>query len=113
MFAVSSLMYVMVCKRLDISHITGVVSRFLPNPDKDHWQVVKCNLRYLKDISRGCLCFGSCNHVLDDYTNACMIGDIDFIKSIVGYVMTFTGDDVFATKCAKVCYFIYYLGWVC
>ena len=34
--AIGSLMYAMVCTRLDISHVVKVVSRFLANPDKTH-----------------------------------------------------------------------------
>ena len=32
--AIGSLMYAMVCTRLDIAHAVGVVSRFLSNPRK-------------------------------------------------------------------------------
>ena len=38
---VGSLMYVMVCTRPDITHSVGVVSRFLSNPEKEHWAAVK------------------------------------------------------------------------
>ena len=38
--AVRSLMYAMVCTRPDIAHTVGVVSRFLANPGKEHWEVV-------------------------------------------------------------------------
>ena len=38
---VGSLMYTMVCTRPDIAHAVGVVSRFMVNPGKDHWEVVK------------------------------------------------------------------------
>ncbi|KAJ9687764.1 hypothetical protein PVL29_016295 [Vitis rotundifolia] len=34
--AVGSLMYAMVCTRLDIAHSVGVVSRFFSNPCKEH-----------------------------------------------------------------------------
>ena len=34
--AVDSLMYTMVCTRLDIAHSVGVVSRYLSNPGKVH-----------------------------------------------------------------------------
>ena len=37
--AVGSLMYTMVCTRLDIAHAVGLVSRFLSNPGKEHWNV--------------------------------------------------------------------------
>ena len=40
-FVVGSLMYVMVCTRPDIAHVVGVVNRFLSNPSKKHWAVVK------------------------------------------------------------------------
>ena len=44
---IESLMYVMVCIRPDISHAVGVVSRFMSNPGKAHWEAVKWILRYL------------------------------------------------------------------
>ena len=34
--AVGSIMYAMVCTRLDISHATSVVSRYMANPGKEH-----------------------------------------------------------------------------
>jgi hypothetical protein len=33
---IDSLMYVMVCTRLDIAHAVGVVSRYMSNPGKEH-----------------------------------------------------------------------------
>ena len=39
--AVDSLMYAMVCTRPDIAHAVGVVSRYMANPGKDHWEAVK------------------------------------------------------------------------
>ncbi len=44
---IGSLMYAMVCTRLDISHAVGVVSRYMSNPGKQHWEAVKWILRYL------------------------------------------------------------------
>ena len=38
---VGSLMYAMVCTRLDIAYAVGVVSRFLSNPGRQHWEAVK------------------------------------------------------------------------
>ena len=35
--AVGSLMYAMVCTRPDISHVVGIVSRYMHNPSKGHW----------------------------------------------------------------------------
>ena len=39
--AIGSLMYVMVYTWPDIAHAVGVVSRFLSNPGKVHWEGVK------------------------------------------------------------------------
>ena len=91
---VGSLMYQMVCTRPDIAHAVGVVSRFLSNPGKEHWQAVKWILRYLNGTSRVCLCFGSGQPVLDGYTDADMAGDLDSRKSTSGHMMTFAGGAV-------------------
>jgi len=39
--AIGSLMYAMVCTRPDIAHVVGVVSRFMSNPGREHWEAVK------------------------------------------------------------------------
>lgn len=44
---VDSLMYAMMCKRPDISHVVGIVSRFLSNLGRKHWNVVKWIMRYV------------------------------------------------------------------
>ena len=86
---VGSLMYAMVCTRPDITHAVGVVSRFLTNPGKEHWEAVKWILRYLRGTSKVCLCFGSGKPMLDGYTDSDMAGDVDSRKSISGFMMTF------------------------
>ena len=63
-FAVGSWMYVMVWTRPNIAHAVGVVSRFLTNHRKEHWEIVKWTLRYLRGTSRVCLFFGE--PMLDD-----------------------------------------------
>lgn len=40
---VGSLMCAMVCTRPAIAHLVGLVSRFLSNPGKQHWEAVKMN----------------------------------------------------------------------
>ena len=46
--AVGSLMYAIVCTRLDLSHAVSVVIRYMHNPGRDHWVAVKWILRYVK-----------------------------------------------------------------
>jgi hypothetical protein len=39
--AIGSLMYAMVCTRLDIAHAVGVLSKYMSKPGKEHWTTVK------------------------------------------------------------------------
>ena len=55
--AVGSLMYAMVCTRLDISHVVGLLSRIMLNPGKEHWTLVKRVFRYLCGTSDYGLCY--------------------------------------------------------
>jgi hypothetical protein len=59
--AAGNLMYAMVCTRPDIAHAVGVVSRYMNNPSKEHWEAVKSILRYLRGTSTHALCFGGSN----------------------------------------------------
>jgi hypothetical protein len=54
---VGSLMYAMVCTRPYISHVVGVVSKYMNNPGKEHWEEVKWILRYLRGTTTHALCF--------------------------------------------------------
>ena len=89
---IGSLMYAMVCNRPDIAHAVGVVSRFLKNPIKEHWEVVKWILRYLRRSSDECLCFGASNPILKGYIDSDMAGDLDNRKSTTEYLFFFQGE---------------------
>ena len=39
--SIGCLMYAMVCTRPGISHAVGVVSKYMENPRKEHWNAVK------------------------------------------------------------------------
>ena len=77
-------MYAMVYTRLDIYHAVGVVSRFLENPGKAHWEAVKWIFRYLRGTSKVCLSFGESEPSLEGYTDFDMAGDLDCRKSTSG-----------------------------
>ncbi|RVW42665.1 Retrovirus-related Pol polyprotein from transposon TNT 1-94 [Vitis vinifera] len=89
-----SLMYVMVRTRLDIAHVVGVVNRFLSNPGKEHWVVVKWILKYLRSTPKTCLCFGTNKLVLVGCIDAYMVEDVDSKKSTSSYLITFSGGAV-------------------
>ncbi|CAA0829062.1 cysteine-rich RLK (RECEPTOR-like protein kinase) 8 [Striga hermonthica] len=92
--AVGSLMYAMVCTRLHTAHAFGIVSRYLSNPGKDHWEAVKWILRYLKGSANKCLSFNKENPVPEGYTDADMTSDLDSRKSTSEFVFTFAGGHV-------------------
>ena len=73
----------------------GVVSRFLSNPGKEHWEGVKWILRYLKGTSKMCLYFRRRNDLtLQGFSDADLGGDLDSRKSTTGYIFTLGGTAV-------------------
>ena len=76
--------------RSNISHAVGVVSRFLANPEKTHWEPMKWVFRYLKGTSKVSLSFGGSKPFLEGYTNFDIARDLDSRKSTSRYLFTFT-----------------------
>ncbi|GJR24070.1 hypothetical protein Tco_0972597 [Tanacetum coccineum] len=95
--AVGSLMYAMVCTRPDLAHAASVVSRYMHNPGKIHWEAVKCILRYLKGTSNIGLSFeksrASPNGVLG-YVDSDYAGDLDARKSLSSYIFSHCGSAI-------------------
>ncbi|MCO5590727.1 hypothetical protein L7F22_044702 [Adiantum nelumboides] len=89
--AVGNLMYAMIITRLDIAFAVGVVSRYMANPSKKHWDTVKHLLRYFKGTTNKCLCFGNSEASIVGYTDADYVGCLDTWKSTSGYVLLFIG----------------------
>ena len=87
-------MYAIVCTWPDIAHAVGVVSRYMSNQRKQHWEAVKWIPRYLKGIVELALRFkqsdlGLLGHVDDD-----MAGDVDGRKSTTGYMYALGGTTI-------------------
>ena len=55
--AIESLMYGMVCTRLDIAHAVGVLRRYISKPRKENWTVVKRVFRYLHGTTNHAICY--------------------------------------------------------
>ena len=89
--AVGSIMYAMVCTRPDISQAVSVVSRYMANPGKEHWQAVKWILRYLKGTLNICLEFGRNKNTLVGFVDSDYAGDLDKRRSLTGYVFCIGG----------------------
>lgn len=46
-------------------------------------------MRYLRGTSIACLCFENGKYLLDGFTDAYMVGDLDSRESMLGYVIAF------------------------
>ena len=89
--AVGSLMYVMMCTRLDIIFVVRLVSRFQSNSELAHWKAIKRILCYLKGTADYRLCYHGANLNLVGYSNVDWVGDLDERKSTSGYAFLLNG----------------------
>ena len=79
--ACGSLMYAMVAMRPDIAYAVGVVSKFMPNPGKKHWNAVKLILNYLSGTVDRHLCYGCGDFSIYGYVDNDYAGCVDSCKS--------------------------------
>lgn len=73
-------MYVVVFTRLDLAQVVSVVSKFMANPSRPHWNVVKSIFKNLMGITDYGIIFASQQ---DDpsvvgYADANYIGELDY-----------------------------------
>ncbi|GJU18155.1 retrovirus-related pol polyprotein from transposon TNT 1-94 [Tanacetum coccineum] len=92
--AVGNLMFAMICIRPDIAHAVGVVSRYMAEPSREHWEAVKRILIYIKGTSDVALCFGDSDSIVKGYVDSDYACDLDGSKSTIGYVFTLSGGTV-------------------
>ena len=96
---VGSLMYVMVCTRLDIAYGVSLVSRYMASPGKAHWQALKWILRYINgSLSRVLIYDGACGDdskfKIKGFVDSDYAGCMDSRKSISGFVFTMFGTTI-------------------
>jgi hypothetical protein len=91
---IGSLMYAIVCTRPDIEHTVGVMSKYMNNPGKEHWEAVKWILRYLRGTTTHALCFGGSDMFLQGCVDSYMASDKDSRRRTTGYVFTIGGTTV-------------------
>ncbi|GJS63412.1 retrotransposon protein, putative, ty1-copia subclass [Tanacetum coccineum] len=68
--AVGSLMFAMICIIPDIAHAVGVMSWYMAEPGREHWEAVKRILRYIKGTSYVALCFGESDLIFKEYVDS-------------------------------------------
>ena len=91
---VGSLIYMMLCTRLDICFAVCIVSRYQSNPGPEHWTAVKYILKYLRRIKDYMLMYGWNALILIGYTDSDFMSDKDLRKSTSGHVFTLGGGAV-------------------
>ncbi|MCO5606465.1 hypothetical protein L7F22_060653 [Adiantum nelumboides] len=91
---VGSLMYAMVATRPDLAHAVGVVSKYMSNSSKRHWDAVRGILRYLRGTSELSLCYGEQNMSVHGYADSDYAGSIGSRKSTSGYVFIVAGGPI-------------------
>ena len=101
--AIGSLMYAMVSTQPNFGYAVGVVSKYMANPSKRHWEAVKHILRYLKGTISKCLCFGNNELSIDGYSNSNYAGCVDTRRSTSGYVFLFVRVVVSLRSCLQSC----------
>ncbi|WKA01240.1 hypothetical protein VitviT2T_019529 [Vitis vinifera] len=94
--AVGCLMNVMVCTRLDLVHVVSVVSKFLSNPRRMHWDAVKWIFRYLRGTTDYGIMFNKqqSDPSVRRYVDVDYAGDLDDLRSTTGYVFTLGGGPI-------------------
>jgi hypothetical protein len=93
--AIGSIMYAMICTRPDVSYALSVSSRYQSDPGLAHWAAVKNILKYLRRTKDMLLVYGGDEElIVNGYTDASFMTDIDDYKSQSGYVFTLNGGAV-------------------
>jgi hypothetical protein len=72
-------MYLASAIRPDISFVVGKLSRYMSNPGDDHWHALEMVLRYLKGTMSYGIHYSGHPAVLEGYSDANWITDIDQI----------------------------------
>jgi hypothetical protein len=87
-------MYLTGATRSDISFATSKLSKFTSNPENAHWCVLERVMRYLRGTTTYGLHYTEYPDVLEGYSDANWISDVDEIKATSGYIFTIGGGAV-------------------
>ncbi|XP_044500224.1 secreted RxLR effector protein 161-like [Mangifera indica] len=92
--AIGSLMYAMLCTRLDIAFAVSVVSKYHSNPRERRWTVVKAILKYLRMTKELILGYGGSELTLKGYSDSDFQLDVDDRKSTFVFIFVCNRDAV-------------------
>ncbi|CAM8948212.1 unnamed protein product [Rhodiola kirilowii] len=83
---IGCLMYAMTSTRPDIAYAVGKLSRYTSNPSTHHWEAVMRVLKYLKGTMNQGLTYVGFPSVLEGYTDASWITNLEDYSSTSGWV---------------------------
>lgn len=86
--AVSSLMYAMLCTRLDVCFVVGVVNNYQSNSGLYHWVAVKYILKYLRETRNYILVYYGKDLIHIGYIDSIFQSYRDCQNSILGAIFT-------------------------
>ncbi|CAM9000112.1 unnamed protein product [Rhodiola kirilowii] len=86
---IGCLMYAMTSTRPDIAYAVGKLSRYTSNPSTHHWEAIRRVLKYLKGTINYGLVYAGCPSVLEGYTDASWITNLEDHSSTSGWVFLF------------------------
>jgi len=86
-------MYVMICTKQYLAHTISVVSKFLLNPRRQHWDVLKWIFKYLKGNTNYDILFSKQygNPLIMGYVDGDNVEDLDDRRSTMYDVFTLVG----------------------
>ncbi|CAM8948128.1 unnamed protein product [Rhodiola kirilowii] len=88
---IGCLMYAMTSTRPDIAYAVGELSRYTSNHSNLHWEAIKRVLKYLKGTMNYCLVYAGFPSVLEGYTDASWITNLEDHSSTSGWVFLLGG----------------------
>nr|KAJ0199050.1 hypothetical protein LSAT_V11C600338430 [Lactuca sativa] len=89
--AIGCLMYAMFSTRLDIAYAVGRLSRYTRNPISHHWQDVNRVFKYLKGTMTYGLTYSGYPSILEGYSDASWINNLEDHSSTSGWVFLLGG----------------------
>jgi len=111
--AVGSLMYAMVCTISDLSQAVSIISIYMHDPRKGHYEAVKWVLRYIKGIIDVGMVFEkdfTGKQECIEYVDSDYAGDFDKRRSTMGYVFTLSQAPVSWRSILQLRSIVYYRG---
>ena len=91
---IGSLMHLMNFSRPDIAYAVCRLSRYTHSPNRDHWTAIDRLMRYLRGTMNYGILYSGFPVVLEGYSDANWISDLDETKSTSGYIFTLGGGAV-------------------